>query len=183
MLSVGFASYGLIKNDYRAISTASGLAESLILSGLFSQTIKRITGRESPFIARENNNSGGNWNPLPSFSAFAKDTPHYDSMPSGHLTTFISALTVINDNYPDIKWLKPVGYTLAGALCFQMMQSEVHWFSDYPLALLIGYFIGKTISKSRYTVLKYKENKTNYRVSFTASHKLGYNILGMKISF
>lgn len=183
LLGIGFASYGLIKNDYRAQATASGLAESLILSGVFSQVIKRISGRESPFIARENGNPGGDWNPFPSFSAFAKETPHYDAMPSGHLTTFMSALTVITDNYPEIKWIKPVGYTLAGALCFQMMQSEVHWFSDYPIALLMGYFIGKTIAKSRYTELNDIKSKAVYKVSFIASRNLGYNMIGVKVSF
>jgi hypothetical protein len=183
LLGIGFGTYGLLKDDYRAKATASGLMESLILSGVFSQTIKRISGRESPFIAIENGNPGGDWNPFPSFSAFAKQTPHYDAMPSGHLTTFMAGLTVIADNYPDAKWIKPVGYTLAGALCFQMMQSQVHWASDYPIALLMGYFIGKTIAKSRYTELKAGDKKTTYNISFVASRNLGYNMLGMKVSF
>ena len=183
LLGIGFAAYGLIKNDYRAQATASGLMESLILSGVFSQTIKRITGRESPFIAIENGNSGGHWTLFPSFSAFANNTSRYDAMPSGHLTTFMSAITVIADNYPDAVWIKPLGYTLAGALAFQMMQSQVHWASDYPLALLMGYFIGKTISKNRYTVSGFNAGRVNYKVSFTASRNFGYNIAGVKLSF
>lgn len=183
LLGVGFATYGLLKNDYRAQATASGLMESLLLSGVFSQTIKRITGRESPFIAMENGNPGGDWNPFPSFSAFAKQTPHYDAMPSGHLTTFMAGLTVIANNYPDVVWIKPVGYTLAGALCFQMMQSQVHWASDYPLALLMGYFIGKTIAKSRYTVSNTNVDHTQYKVDFIASNTMGYNMVGVKLSF
>ncbi len=183
LLGIGFGAYGFIKNDYRAQATASGLIESLILSGVFSQTIKRIMGRESPFIAIDNNHPGGHWTPFPSFSAFAKDTPHYDAMPSGHLTTFMAGLTVIADNYPDAKWIKPVGYTLAGALCFQMMQSRVHWASDYPLALLMGYFIGKTISKSRYSQSEAGTKGRDYKISFMASRDLGYNMLGLKISF
>ncbi|WP_251040438.1 phosphatase PAP2 family protein [Chryseobacterium sp. ISL-6] len=183
LLGIGFAAYGLIKDDYRAQATASGLMESLILSGVFSQTIKRMTGRESPFVAIENGNSGGHWTPFPGFSAFSSNTSRYDAMPSGHLTTFMSALTVIADNYPDVKWIKPVGYTLAGALAFQMMQSQVHWASDYPLALLMGYFIGKTISKNRYTVSGFNAGKVHYKVNFTASHNFGYNMVGINLSF
>ncbi|ASK29437.1 hypothetical protein CEY12_04670 [Chryseobacterium sp. T16E-39] len=183
LLGIGFATYGLIKDDYRAQATASGLMESLILSGVFSQTIKRVTGRESPFIAIQNGNSGGHWTPFPSFSAFSKDTSRYDAMPSGHLTTFMSAITVIADNYPDAVWIKPVGYTLAGALAFQMMQSQVHWASDYPLALLMGYFIGKTISKNRYTVSGFSAGHVKYKLNFTASTSLGYNMIGVKLSF
>lgn len=183
LLGIGFGTYGLIKNDYRAQATASGLMESLILSGVFTQTIKRITGRESPFIAEEYGHKGGAWNPFPSFSAFSKNTSNYDAMPSGHLTTFMAGLTVIADNYPDAVWIKPVGYTLAGALCFQMMQSKVHWASDYPLALLMGYFIGKTISKSRYTSSEGIIGKTKYKFDLTASRQWEYNMIGVKLSF
>lgn len=181
LLGIGFATYGLIKNDYRAQATASGLMESLILSGVFSQTIKRLTGRESPFIAIANGHDGGKWTPFPSFSAYGKNTSNYDAMPSGHLTTFVAGLTVIADNYPDVKWIKPVGYTIAGALCFQMMQSQVHWASDYPLALLMGYFIGKTVAKSRFTDSGNKNVK--YTINFIASRNMGYNMAGLKISF
>lgn len=183
LLGIGFGTYGLIKNDYRAQATASGLMESLILSGVFTQTIKRITGRESPFIAEEYGHKGGAWNPFPSFSAFGKNTSNYDAMPSGHLTTFMAGITVIADNYPDAVWIKPVGYTLAGALCFQMMQSKVHWASDYPLALLMGYFIGKTISKSRYTSSEGIIGKTKYKFDLMASRQWEYNMIGVKLSF
>lgn len=149
-LSAGFMTKGLIDNDYRAYATASGMIESLALSGVYVQVLKRTTGRESPFIAIENGNKGGHWTPFPSFSAYGKDTPHYDAMPSGHLATIMSAFTVITTNYPDTKWLKPVGYTLIGALTFQMMQSQVHWASDYPIALLIGYFRGRSIARNRF---------------------------------
>lgn len=64
LLGAGFLTYGLMKNDYRAYATASGLLESLALSGIYVQVLKRSTGRESPFIARENGNSGGAWNPF-----------------------------------------------------------------------------------------------------------------------
>ena len=101
-----FRNLWIDKNDYRAQATASGLMESLILSGVFTQTLKRITGRESPFIAEEYGHKGGAWNPFPSFSAFSKNTSNYDAMPSGHLTTFMAGITVIADNYPDAKWIQ-----------------------------------------------------------------------------
>ncbi|REC50000.1 phosphatase PAP2 family protein [Chryseobacterium pennipullorum] len=183
LLGIGFGAYGLLKNDYRAQATASGLMESLILSGVFTQTIKRITGRESPFIAEEYGHKGGAWNPFPSFAAYGKNTSNYDAMPSGHLTTFMAGLTVIADNYPDAIWIKPVGYTLAGALAFQMMQSKVHWASDYPLALLMGYFIGKTISKSRYTISNSAGKNKKYKLDLIASRQWEYNMVGVKISF
>ncbi len=184
LMGTGFLTYGLLKNDYRAQVTSAQLMESLLLSGVFVQTIKRITGRESPFKARENGNPGGDWNPFPSFAAYAKNTPTYDAMPSGHLTTIMSALTIIIKNYPDYKWIKPVGYTLLGGLCFQMVQSEVHWASDYPIALFMGYFIGKSISRNGYSeTKKIGESQPRYKLDYTVSRQFGYNTAGLKITF
>lgn len=184
LISSGFATYGLLKNDYRAQATASGLMESLLLSGVFTQTIKRLTGRESPYIAKENGHSGGQWNPFPGFGEYMEKTPYYDAVPSGHLTTIFAALTVITTNYPEYKWIKPVGYTLLAGMCFQMVQSEVHWVSDYPLALFLGYFIGKTVAQNRFTEIK-DNSKTSKKVSynFTASRQFGYNTFGLVVKF
>ena len=184
LMSAGFLTYGLLEKDYRAQATASGLIESLALSGVYVQTIKRITGRESPFIAIKNGNNGGDWNPFPSFSAYAKNTPSYDAVPSGHLTTIMSALTVVITNYPEYKWIKPVGYSLVGAMCLQMMQSEVHWVSDYPIAVLVGYFVGKTIAKNRFTETKNIDgSEKKYSLNFSASRNFGYNMVGATIKF
>jgi hypothetical protein len=40
-----------------------------------------------------------------------------------------------------------------------MMQSKVHWASDYPLALLMGYFIGKQFQKA--DILPQKDHRKN----------------------
>ncbi len=182
MLALGFGTYGILKNDYRAQATASGLMESLILSGVFTQTIKRITGRESPFIAKKNGNTGGKWQPFPSFSEYAKHTPQYDAFPSGHLTTVLSALTVITENYPEIKWIKPVGYSAIGLMCFQMVQSEVHWVSDYPIAIFMGYLIGKSIAKSRFNEAnKQSGNNKLPKLDIIASQAAGYPSIGLRL--
>lgn len=184
LLSVGFATFGLIKNDYRALNTATGLLESLAVSGVFSQTIKRVTGRQSPEPAIKAGNPGGEWNPFPSFSAFLKYTPQYDAMPSGHVMTATAALNVIIVNYPDKKWLKPVGYSLIGILGFEMVQANVHWYSDYPIALVMGYIIGKNIANSK--IIKIKSNselQKKYTLNMNASRKLGYNLIGATLTF
>lgn len=186
VLSAGFVTYGLFKNDYRAQATASGMIESLALSGVFVQALKRSIGRESPFIARQNGHPGGDWNPFPSFAAYAKSTPYYDAVPSGHLATIMSAFTIIATNYPEYKWIKPVGYTLIGGLCFQMVQSEVHWVSDYPIALLVGYFSGKTIARNRFTDRKLSgetETKKKFTYNITGNRIYGINTLGLSVTF
>jgi membrane-associated phospholipid phosphatase len=140
MLAGGLWIYGKIKKDWRAINTATDLAETFVTMGVTTQIIKRITGRESPFMATQ---SGGRWHPFPSFGYYQKNTIAYYAFPSGHLYTMMATVTVLSYNYPEKKWIKPVGYTLIGLSAFAMMNTEVHWAGDYPLAIAIGYLSGK----------------------------------------
>jgi hypothetical protein len=183
----GLLTYGLIKHNYRAVHTSSEIVEGLIASGLLVQPFKRITGRESPFIAEQNGNPGGAWNPFPSFKAYAKDTPNYDAMPSGHLTTLMTTVVIISENYKEVKWIKPVGYGLMGLMSYEMLQSKVHWASDYPMAIFMGYLIGKSIVKNRITekintnVGELKKFKPKFHYSFSSNQD--YSIAGVSMVF
>lgn len=184
LISGGLATYGLIKNDYRAQSTAMQLLESIVLTGMFIQPMKRLTGRESPFITAENERIHSHWTFAPSFSAYQKRTSSYDAMPSGHLATAMAALTVLTENYPEKKWLKPVGYSLLGLMCYEMMQSKVHWASDYPMAILVGYLVGKNIAKQRVIRKKnVQETSQKYKIDVVASSVNNFNLVGLKIQF
>ncbi len=135
-----FLGYGLARSDNRALRTSSELAESIIAGGTVVQVLKHVTGRESPFTT---NTPGGTWRFFPNQFKYAKNVPKYDAFPSGHLCAAMSAVTVIADNYPEHTYVRPVGYTLMGMLAFQMLNNGVHWASDYPLALAMGYGFGK----------------------------------------
>ena len=154
-LAGGMFVYGKIKKDYRAAHTASQIVQVQLSVGILTQTIKRLTGRESPFVSTA---PGGVWRPFPGFSDFTKNTPHYDAFPSGHMTTMMATVTILADNYPEKKWIRPVGYTIMGLVGVAMMNNGVHWASDYPLALGIGYVTGKVTVRMnrlvRYTTKK-----------------------------
>jgi PAP2 superfamily len=150
-MAAGFFVAGKIKHDNRALQTASQLIESFIALGASTQIIKYSTGRETPFEATA---PGGRWRPFPSLSNFQNNKPKYDAFPSGHLATLVSAITIIAENYPKSKWIKPVGYTLSGLLCFAMMNNGVHWAGDYPLGFALGYGFGKFITKKNHIRLK-----------------------------
>lgn len=188
LVSGGFYLIGLTNNDYRALNTASELIEVLISAGIVTQTIKRVTGRESPSAAIENGNPGGHWTPFPSIKAYQTHTPSYDAMPSGHITTYMAALTVLTTNYPDNKYLKPMGYSLMAILGFEMMSSRVHWVSDYPLAILIGYAIGKNaanrrIKKEPKLDATGKVIKKKFKTDFSFSATSNYKIIGVTFTF
>ena len=188
LLSGMFYAIGKIgKEDYRALNTSSELVESLLSVGVGIQVIKRITGRQSPAPAIEDGNPGGDWNPFPSFSAYAKNTPVYDAMPSGHLATFMASLTIISTNYPELKWIKPVGYSLGGLMAFNMVSSKVHWASDYPIAILMGYVIGKNIANRRIIrqskVSDLKINKIKFKTDYTFNTVNNISVVGATITF
>ena len=169
--------YGIGKfnhNDYRALNTSNELVECLLSVGLTTQTLKRMTGRQSPVRALADGNDGGNWQPFPSFADFQSNTPNYDAMPSGHIATFMATVTIIATNYPEVKWIKPVGYSLMSVLAFNMVSGKVHWVSDYPIGILIGYVMGKEIANRRIT--KIPKTKVGMIPIKTRQYKIDYNI-------
>lgn len=156
LLAGGFFIYGKIAKDYRSVHTAYDLTETFISMGVTTQILKRISGRESPFVATK---PGGRWQPFPSFSDYQKNTSSYDAFPSGHLATMMASVTVIASNYPEKKWIRPLGYTLIGLTGWAMMNTDVHWAGDYPLAIAIGYISGKI------TTLKHRKAPQLYNRS------------------
>lgn len=157
VIAGGFYSYGLAANDYRALQTTSQLTEMFFTLGITTQFLKRITGRQSPFRVDTDPNPvpGGKWHLFTAPSKYQKSVSNYDAFPSGHLATAMATLTVIAGNYPDNKYIKPVGYSMMGLLGFAMLNNGVHWISDYPLALAIGYTCGKlALSRGRQLIPK-----------------------------
>ncbi len=162
LIAGGFYSYGLIANDYKAIQITSQIAESIFALGFTTQFLKRITGRQSPFRAMESANPvpAGDWHPFPAPSRYQKSVSNYDAYPSGHLATAMATITILAGNYPDNKYIKPVGYSLLGILGYSMLNNGVHWISDYPLAIAIGYTCGKiAVSRGHQVIPKIGHDK------------------------
>ena len=139
----GFWLEGKLRHNNRSLQTASDLMEGFLSTAVVTEAVKHITGRESPFMRTE---PGGKWRPFPSLGDYQKNTPFYDGFPSGHLATMMTTVCILADDYPEKKWIKPLGYTLIGLTGFAMMNTEVHWAGDYPLALAIGWLNGKIIT-------------------------------------
>ena len=138
-LAVAFAAYGFIGGDRRALRTGSEIVETILASGTVVQVLKHITGRESPFVSTM---PGGRWDVFPNQIDYAKHVPHFDAYPSGHVTTALATVTVVIENYPEWWWARPVGYTAVTLLAISMGNTGIHWYSDYPLAVVLGYSFG-----------------------------------------
>ena len=142
-LAAAYAVYGLTMDNNRALRTASQAIQALLAGGIVVQVIKHVTGRESPFVATS---PTGIWRFFPNQIDYHKKVPHYDAFPSGHICTSMSTVVVIAENYPELKWIRPVGYTLVGLIGVSMVNVGIHWYSDYPLGLMIGYTFGMIAS-------------------------------------
>lgn len=171
-----FATAGLVLHDKTALRTGSNISEAVLATGIFVQILKRISGRESPIAASE---KGGDWALMPSIKEYQKDQPRYYSFPSGHLATATAVLTVIANNYPDQKWIKPVGYPLLGLLGFFLVNKGMHWYSDLPLAYFLGYTFGNIIAPPRIEK-NFEKNKASF-TSITVFPSLGNNDMNLNL--
>ena len=182
-LTASFLGVGAYTQDYRALQTGSQLFQGLLMTGLVTQTIKRTTGRESPISS---STETGVWRPFPSFSTYNSRISKYDAFPSGHLATTVMAVTIISENYEEYTWIKPLGYTMASLLAFQMVNNSVHWASDYPLGMAIGYMMGKSISKNGRKKIGSETTATTDNVTYDWGPKLtaeGNLAMGVDISY
>ncbi len=156
-LAGAFAIYGWISNDKLALTTASQVVEAVLATGTVVQLIKHITGRQSPFVSTK---PGGVWKFFPNQIDYHKHVPFYDAFPSGHLATSLAAFTVIAKNYPKANWIRPLTYTLMAMLAVSMVNQGIHWYSDYPLAIFLGYEFGNIISFGGRETKAYLNEKT-----------------------
>jgi membrane-associated phospholipid phosphatase len=140
-----FSLYGWLSNNKQHLKTSSNLVEALLTTGILVQLLKRTFGRESPSVATLKR---GRWDLFPSFSEYNKNQPRYYSFPSGHIATLTTTVVVLANNYPDEKWIRPVGYTAIGLVGTSLVAKGWHWYSDLPLGIYLGYTIGNIIAPS-----------------------------------
>ncbi len=137
--------YGYFSENNRPYNTGLQIFHGIAVSTFFSQLLKRSFGRESPYVKTKD---FGAWRPFPTFSQYGDDTPKYDAMPSGHIMTATLTFTILIENYPEhTYWLRPLEITWLTLLGYQMVNNGVHWASDYPLGIAMGYVFGKAAAK------------------------------------
>ncbi|MEK6749618.1 MAG: phosphatase PAP2 family protein [Pseudomonadota bacterium] len=175
MIVGSFFSYGVFTQDNRALQTASLTVESLLTTGIVVQILKRTTGRESPYYATQ---PGGRWDFFPNQKSYNYQTPKYDAFPSGHMATAMAATTVIAANYPEYVWIKPVGYTAMTLLGFAMLNNGVHWASEIPVSIALGYTAAK-ISLARVPRITVASRAANSRFTWYASPIMSADVAGI----
>ena len=140
-IAAAFAGYGWLSDDPKALRVASQTVEAFLATGITVQILKRVTGRESPAAATTHQT--GRWKFCPTPKQYDKHPPSYYAYPSGHISTTMATLTVLAENYSQERWIKPVGYVLTGALGVGLVAKGMHWYSDLPVGIALGYVFGK----------------------------------------
>lgn len=171
-IMAGFLGYGYFADNNKALNVGSQLAEGLIGVAITTQVLKHVTGRETPNTSTQD---GGKWDFFPNQADYAEEVPKFDAFPSGHLATAMMTTTVLHENYPNNPYILPVSYTLMTLLSIQMLNNGVHWASDYPLAIAIGYSFGKIVSKRQRD--KFRKNE------FTFAPQIFNDGYGMSINY
>jgi hypothetical protein len=139
LLAGGLFVYGHTNKDQRAVQAASDVTETVISMALATKMIKWAAGRQEPSRASEK----ASWKPFTSLKDFWDDKSNYDAFASGHVATLTATVTVLGENYPEKRWIKPIGYSLVGMMAFALSNTKMHWVGDYPLAFALGYLSGK----------------------------------------
>lgn len=154
-IAMGFALYGEVAERPRAFNTGLQIFHGMLVSTIFNQAVKRASGRESPLVRTERR---GKWRPFPSVADYQEKTSKLDAFPSGHVMTATITFTVISENYPEYDyWVKPVQYVWLSLLMLQMINNGVHWASDYPLGIAMGYLTGKIVARNGRSSLHKKD--------------------------
>lgn len=144
-IAAGFFTTGYFGDYNRAYNTGLQMVHGMVVSTFFSQALKRSTGRQSP---NKSTSPRGRWRPFPSVKTYQAHTAEYDAYPSGHIMTATLVFTIINTNYPEYSaYVIPLEVLWLSALGFEMVNNGVHWASDYPLGIGIGYAVAKMATR------------------------------------
>lgn len=153
-MGLGFAALGGVSGNNRILVTSSQIFEVILSTGAIVQLMKHFTGRESPF---NQTMPSGNWEPFPEQTKYYKDVQHYDAVPSGHLATAFGTFLVIQKNYPEQKWISWIGYPAMALIAEGLAGSGLHWWSDFPIALGLGYAFSDIITSRNGWIKKKSE--------------------------
>jgi membrane-associated phospholipid phosphatase len=142
----GFAGFGLIFKNEKAVEVGKIGLESFFLTGVTVQILKNLCGRERPSARTR---AGGFWHgPLSYFREpkNGKGISSFDAFPSGHTATVFAAATTISDYYSE-PWVSYTCYSLATMTAISRITESTHWMSDCFVGAIIGYYGAKLVER------------------------------------
>jgi hypothetical protein len=134
-LSIPMLAGGLFFKDKKLILTSRLMVESFIISGKITMIGKGAFGRARPYTGEG-----------PLEFAWLKFNARQErrSLPSGHVSSAFSIVTVLAKQY-DSWWMEIPAYTVGVAVAFQRLESRSHWGADVIVGGALGYWVGSTL--------------------------------------
>ena len=126
---------GLIFKDKKLLQTTRLMIESFFITGKITQIGKGVFGRARPYTGE---------GPLEFTWLKFNVRQERRSLPSGHVSSAFSIMTVLAKQY-DVWWIKIPAYTVAVAVAFQRLESHNHWGADVIVGGAIGYSVSSTL--------------------------------------
>jgi hypothetical protein len=126
---------GLALRDKKLLQTSRLLAESVVLTQLFTSWSKGILGRARPYTDQGPRDFN--------FFKFG-NSEDFKSMPSGHVSSAFALMTILAKQY-DHWYVEVPAYTFAVSVAFQRMNSRNHWASDTIVGGALGYWVSSTL--------------------------------------
>lgn len=162
-LPVGMLAGGLIFNDKKLILTSRLMVESFFITGKITMIGKGMFGRARPYTGE---------GPLEFAWLKFNSRQERRSLPSGHVSSAFSIVTVLAKQY-DSWWMEIPAYTVGVAVAFQRMESRSHWGADVIVGAALGYYVGNTL------VSRYKQPSKNSSIN---PYMMG-NRVGLIVAF
>lgn len=114
---------------------AGAMLEAAALGGAAAYTLKRLAGRERPYVTADAGEWGGDG----------------EAFPSVHATTAFAIGTILAESGNDRhRWLRRVlGYGLAVGTAYARMDHDAHWLSDTVAGAGLGVATARFVMKQR----------------------------------
>jgi membrane-associated phospholipid phosphatase len=138
-----FFGAGLVFKDERARDTGYLAASAILQSFVIDAFLKRMAGRQRPFVADGEDHWAG---PAALFKSGGGG--RYTSFPSGHSAAAFSLATVVAMEYRHLKWVPVVAYTLAGGVGLSRMTLDKHWASDVFIGAVVGHCVARFVVRN-----------------------------------
>ncbi|MDR3049863.1 MAG: phosphatase PAP2 family protein [Elusimicrobiota bacterium] len=166
---------GRNKKDTRLQTLGLAVAQAEILALGIHSAMKAVTGRRAPGII-DRDPQQTDYSDDFKWGLFERGIGW--GWPSGHTSNAVAAATVIAEFYKDNFKIKAAAYGYAAFIGIGMSFGG-HWLSDVFAGALVGYAIGKTVSKS---FLEQYEGKTEEKAE-TFSFYCTLNSAGIVVRF
>ena len=125
---------GAIGENERLRETGALAAETLVMTTLLVELVKRTVDRQRP----SGQGVYTSWGP-----SYQGSSRH--SFPSGHAAAMFSLATVLARQYPEPRWVAPVAYGLATLTAAARVAENRHWTSDVVAGACLGVLISDVV--------------------------------------